>query len=406
MYRRQGTRRRPFAILGNLALAVLGVGLALGLTEGLLRANPNWVPRGVRVSPPVRRVHAHVDETYDVKLSDGDLFHWMQGALRPVAPEQDDVVTQVHYTTDADGFRNSLPERTTYDIVALGDSFTVAANVSSPWPQQLAECMGWPVLNLGEAGAGPQQEVNVLRQDGLDKRPRWVIMAYFEGNDLYDAAAYEQSNPLILARVGKYALTQAVEAWQEIRPSSAQAAVPSSERYPITVTINDQSLQMAFFSAYISWLAVGRDAIAASQNYRLVTDTLLQARQLSEAAGAQFLLVYVPTKLHVYLPFVHEAEAIDRIFTDVPTVQLDEAGYLQFTDQSVTAALTRQHMDDQAHLLAEFAAEQNMSFLDLTPYFQDAASTGVELYYPFDTHWSQQGHDLAAQTIAGFIAGR
>jgi hypothetical protein len=60
-------------------------------------------------------------------------------------------------------------------------------------------------------------------------------------------------------------------------------------------------------------------------------------------------------------------------------------------------------MDDQAHLLADFTAEQNINYLDLTSYFQEEAGAGAELYYPFDTHWNQSGHDLVAQTIAGHI---
>jgi hypothetical protein len=60
-------------------------------------------------------------------------------------------------------------------------------------------------------------------------------------------------------------------------------------------------------------------------------------------------------------------------------------------------------LDDQAHLLADFAAEQNINYLDLTSHFQEEAAAGVELYYPFDTHWNQGGHDLAARTIGMYI---
>ena len=113
------------AALGNIALVILGVGIALGLMELLLRTNPNLVPREVRVNPPVRRVRAFVDETYDVKLSDGDLYYWMQGTFAPLSPDKDKVVAHVNLTTNAHGFHNSLPEKATYGIVALGDSFVI-----------------------------------------------------------------------------------------------------------------------------------------------------------------------------------------------------------------------------------------------------------------------------------------
>jgi hypothetical protein len=268
---------------------MMGLGLAFGMMELLLRANPNWVPREVRVNPPVRRVPAFLDETYDIKLSDGDLFHWMQGAIMPLSPDSDEVMAQVHLTTDAHGFRNTLPEKEMYDIVALGDSFTRASGVAAPWPEKLAEWTGNDALNLGEAGAGPQEELEILRQYGLKKRPQWVIMAYFEGNDLYDAAAYEQANPFILTRLGRHLLVQSMEAWRERRSGGAQAALAPRYRYPIRVTINDFELEMAFFSSYVSWLSVSRQAIASSQNFRLVGETVLQVRELSEAAGARFI---------------------------------------------------------------------------------------------------------------------
>jgi len=114
-------------------------------------------------------------------------------------------------------------------------------------------------------------------------------------------------------------------------------------------------------------------------------------------------LVYVPSKSHVYLPYLNDPETIEKVFIDVPRLKLDEAGFIQFTNEKTTSELTSQHMDDQAGLWADFAAENNVRYLDLTPTFQEEAGAGAELYYPFDTHWNQLGHDLAAETIHQYI---
>ena len=403
MNRQSGVKRRLVTVLGRIALVTLGMASALGIMELMLRTYPDLVPPEVRVNPPARRVKALVDETYDLRLSDGDLFHYMQGSITPLSPDQDQVIAHVHMMTDANGFRNSPPEKAAYDIVALGDSFTRASGVASPWPQVLAERIGGDVLNLADVGFGPQDELKVLRQYGLKKQPQWVIMAYFEGNDLYDAAAYEQANPFISLRFGRYVLNQGMEAWHERSLGEAPVEVASNYRYPITVTINNTDRELVFFSYYISWLSVDRQLIGSSQNYRLVTESILQVKELSEAAGARFLLVYVPSKEHVYLPYLNEDGILARVFIDVPAIELEETGYLQFTNERVTAELTRQHMNDQSGLLAEFAAENEILFLDLTSNFQEEAGIGAELYYPFDTHWNQSGHDLAAGLIGRFI---
>src|SRR5436190_13801756 len=106
-------------VLGNIVLILLGLAMALGLVEMLMRAFPNVVPAEVRVNPPARRVNALVDKTYDLKQSDGDLWHYMQGNIVPLSPDQNHVIAHVHMITDANGFRNSPPEKATYGIVAL-----------------------------------------------------------------------------------------------------------------------------------------------------------------------------------------------------------------------------------------------------------------------------------------------
>jgi hypothetical protein len=403
MKKQPGKKRAIVSVLGSGVLALLGLAIALVLVEMLLRAFPNWVPSEVRVNPPARRVRALIDETYDLRQSDGDSYHYMRGKIVPLSPDQDPVVAHIHMITDAHGFRNSPPEKATYGIVALGDSFTRGSGVASPWPQKLAEYAGRDVLNLGDVALGPQDELKLLRQYGLKKQPQWVILAYFEGNDLYDAASYKQANPFILLRFGRYMLDRSLEAWHETRPGEAPVEVSQNYQYPIMVTINKNDLEMAFFSYYVAWLSVDREAIESSQDYRLVRETILQAKELSEAAEARFLLVYVPSKEHVYLPLLNDQEILARVFADVPTLELDEAGFLQFTSERATPELTRQHMDDQARLLADFAVENDIRFLDLTPLFQEEAGTGAELYYPFDTHWNQLGQDLAAGSINKYL---
>jgi hypothetical protein len=197
--------------------------------------------------------------------------------------------------------------------------------------------------------------------------------------------------------------TSWIKAWHAKGPNGDQAKVTATYDYPLPVTINSKDLEMVFFSYYISWLSVNREAIEASQDYRLAGEAILKMQELSEAAGARFLLVYVPSKEHIYLPYLSDADLLERVFAEVPAIILDQAGYLQFTDEKATPELTQQHMDDQAHLLADFAVENNIRFLDLTPIFQEQAGTGVELYYPFDTHWNQAGHDLAAKSISRYI---
>ena len=95
MKEQQRIKRTFVPLLGNIVLVLLGLVIALGLAEMLMRAIPNWVPLEVRVNPPARRVKAMVDETFDLKQSDGDLWHYMQGKITPLSPNQNQVIAHI-----------------------------------------------------------------------------------------------------------------------------------------------------------------------------------------------------------------------------------------------------------------------------------------------------------------------
>ena len=94
--------------------------------------------------------------------------------------------------TDRKGFRNNAT-RDRIDVAALGDSFTDALTmpIEAAWPSQLERIIGLPVQNYGTAGFGPQQELLVLEDYAAHHQPRVVVLAFFAGNDIRDAEAFE-----------------------------------------------------------------------------------------------------------------------------------------------------------------------------------------------------------------------
>ena len=139
-------------------------------------------PTRGQVNPPARRIKAFIDETYDLRQSDGDLYHYMRGHIVPLSLDKDPVVAHIHMITDANGFRNSHRKRK-LRMASLSwatRSPEIAERCASPWTQKLAEQTEMDVFNLGDVGFGPQDELKMLQQYGLKKQPQWVIMAYFE----------------------------------------------------------------------------------------------------------------------------------------------------------------------------------------------------------------------------------
>jgi hypothetical protein len=96
--------------------------------------------------------------------------------------------------TDAEGFRNNKV-RDLIHVAALGDSFTDALTlpVDQIWTSRLEQRLHSPVQNYGMAGFGPQQELRVLNDYAIRHHPRIVLVAYFAGNDIFNAESFDKT---------------------------------------------------------------------------------------------------------------------------------------------------------------------------------------------------------------------
>ena len=94
------------------------------------------------------------------------------------------------FQTDEKGFPNDEYKwRDQYDIVIAGDSFTIRT-APKTWIESLRDLTGMSVLTLGAPSWGPLNETEAIKQYGLDKKPKWVVLMYFEGNDLFNTEEY------------------------------------------------------------------------------------------------------------------------------------------------------------------------------------------------------------------------
>jgi hypothetical protein len=175
---------------GRLALAGLGLGFAGLLFWLLLTLFPGLLP-------PERPEN----QTLDVRYTeiDGDLFSNLPGQVKP--PENPALLTEYTLKTDNNGFRipvMALDHYDDYPIMVVGDSFTDAWMVEFPWPDVLARELDTPVLNLAFRGYGPLEYEEVVKDYG-DESHQWLLMGFFEGNDLQNISSTlneNEGNPL------------------------------------------------------------------------------------------------------------------------------------------------------------------------------------------------------------------
>lgn len=334
--------------------------------------------------------------------SNGDVYAALPGQVRP--PTDDSPYVSFDIAWDEHGFRKEAIAQETHPVAIFGDSFTEGFNVKYPFSDRLAELIGVGVKNYGYRAYGPVEVAEVAAQY-IGAEPReWVIWGYFSGNDLGDAlrsTRIDTSNPLA---VWTAFLAKARPPQPTPTPTRGDDGLP---RYnmPVPVIIGANYYEMAFVSYYGWWQQTPRDA-RHSRNVAQVIATL-DAVTAATAPETCRALVFIPPKELIYTRYIYPSERVFINAANQRTV-LAEGGTLTFTPAPVAEA-------DEAEYFASLYSHRDLlrgimedragwRFVDLTPAFERAAAEGILLYYPYDTHWTQAGHDLAAKVIAEAIA--
>jgi acetyltransferase AlgX (SGNH hydrolase-like protein) len=254
---------------------------------------------------------------------------------------------------------------------------------------QLAQRLNKTVVNLGRTSYGPQQELEVLRRYGLALHPQVCVWAFYEGNDLQDLDQYDAqrrsvcrlaSRPDALLyydrSLTRNSLEFAIRTW--LRPEPMLAAVLYSGQF-----IDRSGRSREFYFATGVQHGEGdpqlpREQCRQLQRFRSV---LSQAHELCARNGIDLVVVFLPAKFRVYRPYCQFAP--DSPCRNWPVDEL--AGAVEKMVHDVGPEIV---------------------FLNLAPSFQAAAASGELLYLPDDTHWSADGHHLAARGIARSLTQR
>ena len=383
-----------------LLASALAIGLFLGSLEVGLRLLPRAIPLallieyepGLRSEIAARRGLQRRADTRVLERSDGgppDRF-WVYepGSVVPFLFDEPGVVTAV--TVDGQGFCNEPADgwrRGHFDVLAVGDSFTWCMSVApgDAWPARVADATGLSTYNLGLPGRGLYEYLQALERFGLEKSPEFVVVNFYEGNDLRDALRFEREEERdSRSRTGapgwlrrwSYA-ANFLAAGVDLLTATAGCAQRVDFRYD--VTFPDGSVLVYNPQNGDRDEVCVAEALERGEVDPSVLDPPLEAlAALGEEQGFTPLLLYTPSAYTVH------------------------RGHVRFHDPAIAPRMERYSDTLRAHVAAR-ACALGLAFLDLTPLLQAEAARrepAERSYFRTNMHLAPGGHAVVARAVA------
>lgn len=255
---------------------------------------------------------------------------------------------------DTNGFRNTrVPEQV--DIVAIGDSQTygTTATREEAWPQILGTTASSSVYQFAIGGYGPA-EYSYLLDRALALDPKIVLVGFYLGNDLENAARVVYQNEHFASwRDSSFDATQTIDDTNDLRvtmqngyaPGSigmriydirtwirthsrvytllgngtrglrealgladtkteirAQVEAYATEHPEQIYHVDDEGVETLLSAAY-RFDALDIDKPFTAEGWKLSREIFRSMNNKTEAAGAKFAIVVIPTKEDVYIRY-------------------------------------------------------------------------------------------------------
>lgn len=268
-------------------------------------------------------------------------------------------------------------------VLVLGDSFTVGANVTQQeaYPQVLERMLNqhfaWPVevINAAVGGWAPFQYAQYYEHYGRDFNPDLVFVGFFVGNDAFNQQKNaEQGVTAVLGRrVTREAASSQViglKIWSYEHSHLARLVLNKRTLEIDRTRDTCQDLPDAYIELQRSRL---RNHLKRDQKQnRLVQNSLSQILRIKEQAEKDSSLLVV-----ALLPDENQVNA------SLQEIIIDPEAFKTYDFEMPQS------------MLVDLFEEHHLDTIDLLPSFRDDA----RCLYMNDTHWTPDGHRLAASVI-------
>lgn len=299
-------------------------------------------------------------------------------------------------------------------ILIAGDSFAFGyVPIKYRWTELLEKSLGVRVVNTGVIGYGNYQELLMVKKFAPIVKPKLIILGYFHNDPLedytypgrtvingyladtkeinFDTGEIKEKPATLLNEKleDRNRFVMMIKTWLR-RNSTIYVFVIDKvksglrgllSKIGITETSKnitdekDNNYIIALTNSKENWIEKGYEL-----NYKHIKEIQTYAEQI----GASFLMVIIPDVMEIYpQKWQHwYSQTIRYLFLDI-----------RLPNRRIT----------------NFCKKENISCLDLLPYFEKEANKDKrkldkdDFYYNEDRHWNIRGNQFAASVITEFI---
>lgn len=267
---------------------------------------------------------------------------------------------------DSEGFRNSGFSGKP-DAAIIGDSYIqFGFDEQDTFSFRFEKTSGLKTLNYGMEWYGPFQYLEVFKRFVIPKHPDYVLLCFFEGNDLRDMREYQKwkngGNYYHFDLTDKNIFQRYALAMRDTFMFFGKKLVRNWDSRKVTLDLSGNPIETVF--------VYGTDPrstteLRDSDEIHALGLLLNDFKRTSMEIGVTPAVVFIPSKRHIYQTYQIDTQ--------------DSSG-----------------LENLETAVSETVFRSDLPWISLTPAFNAAAKQGQFLYYENDTHWNSEGRQLAA----------
>jgi hypothetical protein len=366
----------------GLMAAVLGLVFALAVVEAIPRLLPGLMPGKVQ---SVQRLYSARSAWQNMMAGDQELGFVLKPGLDMSFPSEGREISLRTSSIGVGeiGFRD-IGTEAPYDVIALGDSFTFCddAPAENCWVRLLSERTGLSIATLGVNGYSNLAESRLLKKVGPQLKPRIILVGFFQ-NDFKDNLHFDNWS--------KSGSEDDYWTWMSNKRRSGTSdffakhsfvyrLIDAARRYGKRETFEYKQDGLEFVFRADGWWRTVLDNPGQTPGYFLTERAFGEMKVTADSLDAKLVVLLFPFK--------------EQVYWDIARRYQRGGDEIELEDMDAPLAAVRGSLE-----------RQEIDYCDLTPDLRESAGEGRQLYLKVGAHWTDEGNQLAAESIARCLAG-